>query len=331
LLAGSPSDGKGPLAAYLGACVALGKPAFGELAVRQMNVGILDFEGASLTRRRLRAHVRGLGATPEDLAGKLFLRDVEPGAVDVEWIQRWCAARDVGFLVVDSYMSAMSTYDVDPNSPDYACLARELGALNLCVLIVAHARKPMVNKRNERPALGDVAGSYALGGMAATGISVFRPNEDDPGLIRVACMRAPDEPFATFGVRWVRSPDGSCWTATTEGLAKPGERAGEIHAAALDLAVGRTEDLLRAVHPDGLTATSVRKALSLSGARTADVLAAALARRVAVRSPTVDKRGDVMHMWLPPEHRYEDADAAPPAGASAKAGGVMRRFKRRAT
>lgn len=223
LIGGDPGAGKGPLADYLGACFATGAPVFGVYPVRRCNVGLLDFEGLRLTKRRVRSHMRGLGLPIEMLQGSFFARDADPCCVaDLGWLREWIDEKRIEVLIIDSYLSAMAEIDADPNSPDYAILARELGKLGIVVIVVAHARKPTKGSRGERPSLGDIAGSFALGGMAATGIAVWKPDEDDPLLTRIGCMRAPEDPFATIEVRWRKSGDDEApaWAPKLEGEVK---------------------------------------------------------------------------------------------------------------
>lgn len=214
LLAGEPGASKGPFAAHLAAAFAFGKPVLHEHPAEECRVGILDYEGARLTSKRVREHARGFGERAEDLTGRVFLRGVEPGT-DLRWIGDWCHERDVRVLVIDSYTSAMLTSGVDPNSPEYAQFAAALGSLDLCVIVVAHARKVARKERGEQPALGDVAGSYALAGMAQTAIGLWRPDPDDALHVSVGCLRAPEEPFKRFELRWEceeRDGEGDAWT-----------------------------------------------------------------------------------------------------------------------
>jgi hypothetical protein len=242
LIAGDPGSGKGPLSQHLAVCFALGLKAFGALDCKQCNVGILDFEGARLSARRIKSHALGMGHEPEDLSGRIFLRDCDPG--DLGFLTGWIETNKIEVLIVDSYMSAMSSTDADPNSPEYASLARALGALGIVVIVIAHARKPAQGKRGERPALGDVAGSYALGGMAATAIAVWNPDDDDRQLARIGCMRAPDEAFKTFDVRWEKrgTEERPIWTGEIEGLATKGARD---EAKAVTAEQARDEKLTR--------------------------------------------------------------------------------------
>lgn len=229
VIGGDPGAGKGPLADYLALHLALGLPLFGRLPVRRARTAILDFEGAALTRKRIESHARGVGVDPRDLAGELYLRRCDASEMldpDLPWVRALVEEREIEALVVDSYMSAAAGTDVDPNSQAFAWLAQALGRLGIVVIVVAHARKPAKAARGERPALGDLAGSFALGGMAQTGIGVWVPDEEDRTLSRIGCMRAPDEPFRSLDIRWRRSGSDAAptWAATLEGVEREVDR-----------------------------------------------------------------------------------------------------------
>lgn len=314
LLGGEAGAGKGPLAAYLAVCVALGVPAFGKLDVRQCNVGILDFEGARLTKRRIRTHVAGLKRNPEELRGRLYLNRCEPG-VSVEWIKEWVEERGIGFLIIDSYTSALMGQGVDEKSPEFAAFAKELAAVPACVLAVAHARKPISTAKHERPALGDIAGSYALGAMAATGISVWRPKPDDDALVRVGCMRAPEEPFASFGVRWTHSSDGAAWVPVTEDLPGGKGKAASDGPSRVDTLATRIDEYLGRHHPRTFSASALREALGASHKDVCAALEECRVRRVAADIGAPRRKGDANTWeWIPPEHR-----SAPAAGTGPRA------------
>jgi hypothetical protein len=233
IIGGNPGAGKGPLAGYLAVCFAFGLRAFGEHPCRECRVGVLDFEGAGLSRRRLESYARGFGLAPSSLQGRVFLRDTDPSEMlDLGWVHELVDSLKLEVLVIDSYMSAVSGSDIDPNGQEFAWLARELGKLGIVVLIVAHARKPSSTSKGERPLLGDLAGSFALGGMAATGLGLWRADEDEPMQARVGCMRAPEEGFRTFDLQWTRHEDGA-WT---------GEVLGEVTRETVEAAKGDTSD-----------------------------------------------------------------------------------------
>lgn len=239
LLAGNPGSGKGPLAGHLAISFALGLLVLGAFPCKRCNVGILDYEGKRLTMRRIRGIARGLKRNPAELKGRIFVRDCDPGAPAD--LHEWIAARKIEVLIVDSYMSAMASTDADPNSSEYAQLARELGKLGIVVIVIAHARKQGAGKAGETPTLGDVAGSYALAGMAATAIAVWNPDDDDRTMARVKCLRAPDEAFPTFDVRWSKDQtapdDAPVWMGMMAGAA--GKHA---RAAAKEQTASQTRD-----------------------------------------------------------------------------------------
>jgi putative DNA primase/helicase len=235
LIGGDPGSGKGPLADYLAVCFALGLNAFDDprFACRKSIVGILDFEGARLTARRIRQFARGLGRVPAELTGRLYHRKTESvEATDIAGIAAWVKEHNIEVLVVDSYMSAMMAQDVNPNDQKFASFAGALGALGIVVIVVAHARKPDNGNQERRPALADIAGSFALAGLASTAISVWRPDKENTPTLRIGCMRAPDNAFGTFDIRWVRESD-TVWRARVAGDATVAARAQQAEQAAL--------------------------------------------------------------------------------------------------
>lgn len=252
LIGGLAGAGKGPLANYLAVCFASGRKVFGRFPVRRARVLLLDFEGARLTARRIRSHCRGLGLdAARALPGRLELLPSIPAMMhDITWLEDKVRAEGIEVLVVDSYMSAMSEIDADPNSPAFAYLARCLGALGVVVIIVAHARKPAGGSRGERPALGDIAGSYALGGYAQTAIAVWNPDDEDRLRSRVACMRGPEEPFATLDVVWTKSgtDEEPVWVAEASALSEAREDAARVGS---DRARRDARRLVGLMHSDG--------------------------------------------------------------------------------
>jgi hypothetical protein len=89
---------------------------------------------------------------------------------------------------------------VEANQPEFAALAKVLGALGVLVLAVAHGNKAAA-QRGGRPELHDVAYTQALGSLAQTAIVVHYPTADK-NLIEVSCARAPETEFPAFRLRW---------------------------------------------------------------------------------------------------------------------------------
>lgn len=200
IIGGLPNAGKGPLADYIAVCFATGTPLFGRFKVEREAVLLIDYEGALLTMRRTRRMARALGIDPNALDATLDVRDttaVHP--FDPAFLAA-VAKHPARVVVLDSYTSALLVTDLDPNKNEFAQFARALAKMGKLVIAVAHARKPAAGAKGERPTLGDIAGSGALGAMAFTGISCWKPDDEDPYRVRVGCMRAPEKGFEMFDI-----------------------------------------------------------------------------------------------------------------------------------
>jgi hypothetical protein len=211
VIAGQPGAAKGPTANHLAVCFALGAKAFGQHNCGKHRVMILDFEGARLTRRRCRRLARGIGHEPESLQGELFVYDgntlgdfSDPYAMSR--LKAKADALGVDVIIVDSYMSAMMSSGLEPNSPQYATLAKALGALGKCVIVVAHANKASA-KEDRAPRLSDIAYTGAFSAMAQTALVLHHPNPEDGNVVEIGCARAPEEGFAPFMVRFQGTRD----------------------------------------------------------------------------------------------------------------------------
>lgn len=273
IIGGNPGAGKGPLAGYLATCFAVSGLVFGSWPAKRCNVGILDFEGARLSARRIASYARGMGVDPKTIGSRIQLRDASPSSMldpDLGWVRDWVRAAGIEVLIVDSYTSAASGLGLDPNKLEFGNLALALGSLGICVIIVAHARKPGLGQRGEKPLLGDIAGSAALGGYAATGISVWRPDDDDPALLRIGCMRAPDEWFPSFDIRWHRKDDGRVWfpemiTAEDRDVTREDERRVKLSRHANDV-------IAQIRFESGEVQTRIRERSGVSGSTFARVI-----------------------------------------------------------
>lgn len=207
MLGGLPGAGKGPFEAYICVCVALGIPLFDAFPVVRQKVLYVDLEGWRLTRRRLRRIALGLGRDPRELDDHLELWD-SLALMDDRTRYR-LAEHEARFIALDSYTTAMLRYDLDQNKNEYARGAEALAMLaDRTVLPITHARKPSATTKHEAPDLSDISGSGALGALAQTGISVWKPDPATPSRIAVACLRAPETPFAPFEVEFRDTPNG---------------------------------------------------------------------------------------------------------------------------
>jgi hypothetical protein len=226
VIAGQPGAAKGPTANHLAVCFALGLRAFGQFQCRACRVAILDFEGARLTRRRCRRLARGLGVDPAELQDRLFIFDGNTlGNFSEEYalgrLRAWAETWGVDVIIVDSYMSAMMSSGLEPNSPQYASLAKELGALGKCVIVVAHANKAS-SKEDRQPRLSDIAYTGAFSAMAQTALVLHYPDPADKNVVEIGCARAPEEGFASFLVRFQGGKDDPLKVVVTNASADDG-------------------------------------------------------------------------------------------------------------
>jgi hypothetical protein len=274
LIAGNAGGGKGPIADHLAVCFALGLPAFGDprFATVRSRVMLLDCEGSRLTLRRLKRMARAMGADPADLEGWIILVNTSgadltsPEALDAITI---AAERfDARVVIVDSYTSAMLASGIDSNSPEYAALARALGALDRLVIAVAHAVKASASKGE--PTLADIAYSQALGAMGQTVLVVHYPDREDRDLVRIACARSPEERFEPFEVRF-RGGKGEPLSVTIDARASAMRAPALIRMrdaiAAAGTAADKIEEFLREHPTCPQTSGKLRDAVGVRGLR----------------------------------------------------------------
>ena len=225
LIAGLPNAGKGPIANALAIAFATGGKVFGVHQCARKRVLLFDAEGARLTMRRLRRLARGARIDPRALAGALDVFDVS--AVDLlgAAFHDALAAMRPEVVILDSYTSAMLATGVDSFKPEFATLAKALGALGVLVIAVAHATKAPAP--GERPTLQQVSGSGALGAMAQTAIVAWKSAADAaPNRVSIACMRAPETGFEAFDIEFRDEPgDALAVRALTQAEAAKDETA----------------------------------------------------------------------------------------------------------
>lgn len=208
MIGGLPGAGKGPLEAYICVCAALGLPLFDAMPIPvRQKVLYVDVEGWRLTARRMQRIALGLGRDPRELDDWLDLWDTFTILDDRTYYR--LEAHPARFIALDSYTTAMLRYDLDQNKNEYAKGAQALATLpDRTVLPITHARKSSAADKHEAPDLTDISGSGALGALAQTGISVWKPDPTNPARISVACLRAPEAQFASFDVEFRDLPNG---------------------------------------------------------------------------------------------------------------------------
>lgn len=210
IVGGDPGAGKGPLADHLAVCFAFGLPAFGHepFACARVNVLLLDCEGRRLTMRRLRRMARAMGRNPEALDERLQVFDASSAELHEPTVQselaRYVEENDIRVVILDSYTSAMLASGLEANAPEFAMLAKALGALDRLVIAVAHTNKAA---HGAEPTLAGIAYSGAFAAMAQTALVLSYPDKRDKTTVRVACARAPEDTFKPFLVKFENVAD----------------------------------------------------------------------------------------------------------------------------
>lgn len=203
ILVARPEGGKSPLALWMALCVASGLSVFEERQdpalqwqVAQCPVIYLDFETGDLAVERLQRMCNALGVEREGLP--LYFVHAEH-ALEPQLLyslERACAVHSVGFVVIDTYASALSG-DIDYNSGQFAHYLRELGklsrALRVTIVVLMHARK------GENESIEAVSGNF---GAVGAGQTILHLIPEDDTLIKVVCARSPRKKWEPFYVRW---------------------------------------------------------------------------------------------------------------------------------
>lgn len=207
LLAGLPGAAKGPILDHLAICFAFGLPAFGRLPCVRSSVLLLDCEGWRLSMRRMARLARAVGLTAGALEQEIDVRNVGSSSLLSDATFYAIQASGAKVVLLDSYTTAMMVTGIDMNKIEFAQLAQMLAALDVLVLVNAHANKAPL--AGEKPTLQQVAGSFALAAMAQTGLVSWHPDKDaDPNRVSLACMRTPETPFASFDVAFTDTASG---------------------------------------------------------------------------------------------------------------------------
>lgn len=310
MIGGQPGAGKGPLAAYIAICVALGLPLFGELEVRQCNVGWIDLEGSYLTALRMRRMMAALGRDPKELDGKLYMLDGGPigdlrTPENCEALARLLKDKGLGFLGLDSYTAAMLDCGVEANQPEFASLARALGRHGTTVLAVAHANK--ASAKNGEPRLNDLAYSGALASQAQSVLFSWQPDPDDEYNIALTCGRSPTTKFGRRNVVFSGDDPGPLHVllstsapVETDGATERAAKRATKDAVRNDAQESRLTRLVKIVKraPQGITTRLARDAAGIAGRDWETIYELALQRKLirVARSLPSDKYPTLLYV-----------------------------------
>lgn len=195
---------KTPFALDLGICVAQGEP-FNGSATQRRRVLYVASEGARNTRRKAQRIARAHGTTLAAL-GDWFQVVASPSgwlnAESAEALCVVCRAEQIGMVILDTYGSALDG-NVDRNASAFSDALKQLGdesdETGIVFIVLLHERK---EKREGSNALARIDGHNSVAGALQAAIELSRPNAEDKHLIKVECIRAPDEEFEPFMIRW---------------------------------------------------------------------------------------------------------------------------------
>jgi hypothetical protein len=204
---------KTPFALDIAICIALGKAAHSQ-ATKQKRVLYLATEGARNARRKAQRIARAHGTTLSAIADRFQIAQAPSGFLNAESVAAvlpTLAAEDVGVVFLDTYGSALDG-NIDRNAAAFSDALKQLGdesdRTGIVFVVLLHTRKDKAGAGGN--ALQDIDGHNSAGAALQGAVRLSRPNEDDKTLIRVECIRAPDDEFEPFVIRWedVRDPAG---------------------------------------------------------------------------------------------------------------------------
>ena len=169
----------------------------------------LDFEGGALTEERDARICAGLGLNRALVPLHFFHGEAAFSEAMANDIERMVCDRGIVTLFVDTYSSALPTDLPTFNEAAFRIWATWLGRLSdrtgVCVIILVHENKTA----RGGDGLRGISGHGSLAGGLQAAIALDRPNESEPNVIEVKCVRATKKAFKTFAVRWedVDCPD----------------------------------------------------------------------------------------------------------------------------
>lgn len=198
---GYPYTSKTPMALDIAIGVAAG------LHAKQIKVLYLATEGARNARRKAARIAKAKGLTLDELAPWLQIAYAPSGFLNAESaavLINSLRADGYGALFLDTYGSALDG-SIDRNSNAFSDCLKQLGdasdAFNLLFVVLLHCRKDKM-RGGKPPTLQDIDGHNSVAGAIQGAVALSRPVENDKALIEVSCLRAPDEEFPTYYVRW---------------------------------------------------------------------------------------------------------------------------------
>lgn len=208
-LNGSPGTAKGVMLSLIALCVASGRECLGH-PVRRARVFYCDAETGRLAQTRIKRLARAMGIDLAELQGEgwLAFADAVPPVTDewLDFLEAQLVDKEIGLFIGDSYTSLVGG---EQNESSYADAAWRLGnmsnRLGVTVLASTHARKKPVGGKT--PMIDMTSGHGTLVGAQQAQIYVVRPDEGVSTELEYHCVRAGEEGFAPFRIRWSDVPN----------------------------------------------------------------------------------------------------------------------------
>jgi len=213
-IVGYAGDGKTPLLCDLAVHLANGRTYHGR-ETRRGRVLYLCFEAARSTARILQRFAQAYSLPLDGVE----ILDVNPGRLaEFGYVQRLRDTATAGYqyVVIDTYGSAIT--GVDQNDATFADCIKQLEIPNVATLVSIHT-----SKQSGTPDLKSIAGTGALAGAIKGAIGVSRPDQEDEHRFTINCVRAPDQRFRSFDVRYVDVPAPG--ESLADQLRRPGIRS----------------------------------------------------------------------------------------------------------
>ena len=245
-IVGYPYTSKTPMALDIAIDVAAGRHA------KRVKVLYIATEGARNARRKAARIAKAKDLTLAELAPWLQIAYAPSGFLNSESaavLINSLRADGYGALFLDTYGSALDG-SIDRNSNAFSDCLKQLGdasdAFSLLFVVLLHCRKDKM-RGGKPPTLQDIDGHNSVAGAIQGAIALSRPVDDDKSLIEVSCLRAPDEEFPSYCVRW-QDGDGESLGSIQPLYAEPTDKPQDSSAGARAAAeVDSTENTVQQV------------------------------------------------------------------------------------
>lgn len=212
-IVGYAYSSKTPWGLELAIAVASGATHFqGHEIAYSTRVLYIATEGARNARRKAARIAKAWGTSLAEIGARLVIVQAPPGFLNVETAEQigeQAEAGAFGLVLIDTYNSAFDG-SKDRNSNEFSLALKVLGdisdrqATTFCALL--HCRKATVATKGRAPTLQEIDGHNSIAGAVQAAIGLWRPAPTDKHLIAVECVRAVDDSFDSYCIRWTDTP-----------------------------------------------------------------------------------------------------------------------------